>query len=291
MMKKYLLLFCSVLMVSTLVSCDTSNFGNISQHIGTAMTVADATSKAARPISEEEEYYVGRAVAAKILGSYQLSTDAVLTRYVNLVGKTVALNSDKPFTHGGYHFAILETNEINAFAAPGGTIFITHGMIRTTASEDELAAVLAHEVAHIAKRDGISAIKSARWTQAVTLIGTTAAKNYTSGEVSQLVGLFEGSIDDIFKTLVVNGYSRSQEYAADEGALQTLAKCGYDPRALPSFLKRLEQRGRSSGGGIMQTHPGTADRIENISGKMPSTAQIHPRATEARMARFSGAVR
>ncbi|HBL25016.1 MAG TPA: peptidase M48 [Deltaproteobacteria bacterium] len=255
------------------------------------MTVADATSKAARPISEEEEYYVGRAVAAKIVGSYQLSTDAVLTRYVNLVGKTVALNSDKPFTHGGYHFAILETNEINAFAAPGGTIFITHGMIRTTASEDELAAVLAHEVAHIAKRDGISAIKSARWTQAVTIIGTTAAKNYTSGEVSQLVGLFEGSIDDIFKTLVVNGYSRSQEYAADEGALQTLAKCGYDPRALPSFLKRLEQRGRSSGGGIMQTHPGTADRIENISGKMPSTGQIHPRAIEARMARFSGAVR
>lgn len=291
MIRKAVLLLIAVLMVSTLVSCDTSSFGNISQHIGTAMTVADATSKAARPISDEEEYYVGRAVAAKILGSYQLSTDAVLTRYVNLIGKTVTLNSDKPYTFGGYHFAILETDEINAFAAPGGTIFITRGMIKTTANEDELAAVIAHEVAHVSKRDGIAAIKSARWTQAVTVIGTTAARNYTSGEVSQLVSIFEGSIDDIFKTLVVNGYSRSQEYAADEGAVQTLAKCGYDPRALSSFLKRLEQKGKSSGGGITQTHPGTADRIENISGKIPSTGQIHPRAITARAARFSSSVR
>ncbi len=291
MIRKCILLFFTVLMVSTLASCDTSSFGNISQHIGTAMTVADATSKAARPISDEEEYYVGRAVAAKILGSYQLSTDAALTRYVNLIGKTVALNSDKPYTYGGYHFAILETNEINAFAAPGGTIFITRGMIRTTANEDELAAVIAHEVAHVNKRDGIAAIKSARWTQAITVIGSTAAKNYTSGEVSQLVSLFEGSIDDIFKTLVVNGYSRSQEYAADEGALQTLAKCGYDPRALSSFLRRLGQKGSSTGGGIMQTHPATTDRIENISGKIPSTGQIHPRAVTARATRFSGVVR
>ncbi|MDD3846663.1 MAG: M48 family metalloprotease [Syntrophorhabdaceae bacterium] len=291
MMRKYLTLLCAILFLAALASCDTSSFGNISQHIGTAMTVVDATSKAARPISDEEEYYVGRAVAAKILGSYQLSTNAQLTRYVNLVGKTVALNSGKPFTYGGYHFAILETNEINAFAAPGGTIFITSGMIRTTAGEDELAAVLAHEAAHINKRDGISAIKSARWTQAITVIGTTAARNYTSGEISQLVSLFEGSIDDVFKTLVVNGYSRSQEYAADEAALQTLAKSGYDPGALLSFLKRLGQRSGSSGGGITQTHPGTADRIENISGKMPSTAQIHPRAIEARSARFSAALR
>ncbi len=286
-----LTLLCCAALLAMFASCDTTGFGNISQHISTAMTVVDATSKAARPISDEEEYYVGRAVAAKILGTYRLTTDARLTQYVNLIGRTVALNSDKPYTYGGYHFAILDTNEINAFAAPGGTIFITSGMIRTTASEDELAAVLAHEVAHISKRDGIAAIKSARWTEALTVIGTTAARNYTSGEVSQLVSLFEGSIDDVFKTLVVSGYGRSQEYAADEAAAQTLAKCGYDPRAVLSFLKRLEQRSGSSGGGITATHPATTDRIENISGKMPSTAPVHPRAIEARAARYGAAVR
>lgn len=291
MMRKINLFFAVLALLTLFASCDTTGLGSISQHIGTAMTVVDATSSAARPISEEEEYYVGRAVAARILGSYHLSTDAYLTRYVNLIGRTVVLNSEKPFTYGGYHFAVLDTPEINAFAAPGGTIFITTGMVRTTANEDELAAVLAHEVAHIGKRDGIAAIKSARWTQALTLIGTTAARNYTSSEISQLVNIFEGSIDDVFKTLVVNGYGRSQEYAADETAVMTLAKCGYDPRALVSFLKRLEQRGKSSGGGIMQTHPGTADRIDNISGKIPATGAIHPRAIEARTARYNQNVR
>lgn len=291
MIKKFGLLVALLSALTLIASCDTTSFGNISQHISTAMTVADATSSASRPITDEEEYYVGRAVSAKIIGSYQLSTDAYLTRYVSLIGKTVTLNSDKPFTFGGYHFAILDTDEINAFAAPGGTIFITSGMIRTTSNEDELAAVLAHEVAHVSKRDGIAAIKSARWTQALTLIGTSAAKNYTSSEISQLVSIFEGSIDDIFKTLVVNGYSRSQEYAADETALITLAKCGYDPKALNSFLKRLEQRGKSSGGGITQTHPGTAERIDNISGKTPATRPIHPRAIEARAVRYKQNVR
>ncbi len=291
MMRKCGLLFALFAMLAMFASCDTTSFGNISQHLNTAMTVVDATSSAARPISEEEEYYVGRAVAAKILGSYRISTDAYLTRYVNLIGKTVALSSEKPFTYGGYHFAILDTDEINAFAAPGGTIFITRGMIKTTSNEDELAAVLAHEVAHVSKRDGIAAIKSARWTQALTLIGTTAAKNYTSSEISQLVSIFEGSIDDVFKTLVVNGYSRSQEYAADEAAVNTLAKCGYDPKALGSFLKRLEQRGKSSGGGITQTHPGTSDRIDNLSGKIPSAGVIHPRAIEARAIRYNQNVR
>ncbi len=108
MMKRPAALLFAALLLSTLAGCETMGLGNISQHIGTAMTVVDSTSKAARPISDEEEYYVGRAVAAKILGSYQLSNDRELTLYVNLIGKTVALHSDKPFTHGGYHFAILE---------------------------------------------------------------------------------------------------------------------------------------------------------------------------------------
>lgn len=290
MMKRSAALLFAVLVLSTMSGCETMNLGNISQHISTAMTVVDATSKASRDISDEEEYYLGRAVAAKILGSYQLSSDRELTRYLNLIGRTAALHSEKPFTYGGYHFAVLETNEINAFACPGGTIFITRGMIRTASNEDELAAVLAHEVVHVNKRDGIAAIKSARWTQALTVIGTTAARNYSSAEVSQLVGLFEGSIDDIFKTLVVNGYSRSQEYAADEGALQILAASGYDPNALKGFLNRLARQGKASGGGIMATHPDTSDRIENIAGKIPSV-KTSSSAMKVRTERFSKVVR
>jgi beta-barrel assembly-enhancing protease len=279
----FFLLLLAPLVIS---ACQTASLGTLTQHIDSATKVVEATSKAARPISEDEEYYVGRAVAAKILGTYSLSKNQELTRYVNLIGKTIALGSDKPFTYGGYHFAILDTDELNALACPGGIIFITKGMVNATSNEDELAAVLAHEVAHINKRDGISAIKSARWTEAVTVIGTQAAKAYSPGELSKLVGLFEGSIDDIFKTLVVNGYSKSQEYSADEGALLYLAKSGYNPNALPDFLKRLAGKGKTSGGGILQTHPGTKDRIDNISGKIPA-ANLDIKAVELRTSRFN----
>ncbi|WP_243369909.1 M48 family metalloprotease [Geotalea sp. SG265] len=228
-----------------------------------------STFKAARPISDEEEYYVGRAVAAKILTSYRLVNNRKLTDYVNLVGQAVAIHSEKPFTFGGYHFAILDSGEINAFACPGGIIFITRGMLDAVSNEDELAAVLAHEVGHINHRDGIGAISQARWTEALTTIGSQAAKTYGSKDVAKLVGLFEGSIDDVFKTLVVNGYGRSQEHAADLASLNYLAATGYDPHALKTFLDRLVARSGGSQGGIMKTHPATRDRVDNVAANMP----------------------
>jgi beta-barrel assembly-enhancing protease len=284
-MKKGLTLLLLFVLPGMFSGCKTVDLGNISQHLSTATTVVEATSKAARPISDEEEYYVGRAVAAKILGTYRLSKNWELTRYVILIGKTVAMNSDKPTTFGGYHFAVLDTDEMNAFACPGGTIFITKGMIMAAANEDELAAVLAHEIGHVSNRDGISAIKSARWTEAVTVMGTQAAGTYGSAQVSQLVGLFEGSVEDVFKSIVVNGYSRSQEYAADEAALRYSARSGYNPTALNDFLKRLAAKGKTSGGGIMQTHPATSDRLENIAGKAPSSP-VDQRALQIRTSRF-----
>ena len=259
------------------------------KYFNSAKKAAGSITNAARSISDEEEYYVGRAVAAKILGTYQLLENRELTRYVNLVGKTITLSSDKPFTYNGYHFGVLDTDEVNAFACPGGTILITKGMIKATRSEDELAAVLAHEVAHISNRDGIGAISSSRWTEALTIIGSEAAKTYGPSYVSKLVDIFEGSIDDIFKTLIVNGYGRSQELAADTSALQYLEKSGYNPAALNDFLGHLSEVGQATGGGMTKTHPGTSDRIKNISGKMPSVT-IDPQAFQKRTVRFSTAL-
>lgn len=237
--------------------------------IGMISRSVTSTVKAARPISEEEEYYVGRAVAAKILSSQPLVHNKKLTDYVNLVGQSVALHSEKPFTHGGYHFAVLESSEMNAFACPGGLIFITRGMLNAVRNEDELAAVLAHEVGHINHRDGIGAISQSRWTEALTVIGSEAARNYGSQDVAKLVGLFEGSIDDVFKTLVVNGYGRSQEYAADLASLKYLDAAGYDPNALKIFLDRLMAQAKGPEGGIMKTHPATSDRVDNVKANMP----------------------
>jgi predicted Zn-dependent protease len=253
----------------SLISILLSLIGCTQVDIGSVTRAVQQTFEAARPLTDEEEYYVGRSVAARLLSSYSILQEQELTEYVNLVGKTVALNSDKPYTYGGYHFAVLNSKEINAFACPGGTIFITKGMINAVQNEDELAAVLAHEVAHVNHRDGVSAIQKARLTSVATLIGTQAAQRYTPAQLSQLITAFEGSIDDVFKTLVVNGYGKSQEYNADEDAISYLARAGYNPSALKDFLQRVVSEGGASGGGIMKSHPATADRIEKVEKNLP----------------------
>jgi len=218
---------------------------------------------ASRPITDSEEYYIGRAVAARVLGNYKLDQNAKLNEYVNEIGQTVARKSSRPNPYRGYHFAVLDTDEINAFACPGGIILVTRGLIKICGNEDQLAAVLAHEVGHVADKDGINSISQARWTQVFTAMGTEAAKQY-GGVAGNLVSLFEGSIDDVFKTIVVNGYSRQAEEAADTAALTTLSRAGYDPNALVVLLTKMEAKGKGASGGIFKTHPPTSERLAKV---------------------------
>jgi len=217
---------------------------------------------AARGISDSEEYYIGRAVAARLLARSSLSQNKDATLYVNEVGETVAKKSSMPRTYRGYHFGILETSEPNAYACPGGIILITRGLIKECQNEDELAAVLAHECAHVAHKDGVKSINKARWTEVLTSTGAEAARQYGGGVAGSLVSMFESSIDDVFKTLVVNGYSREAEGNADREAVTTLTRAGYDPGALAAILSRLNSRGGSSG--IFRSHPLTADRVQAV---------------------------
>jgi predicted Zn-dependent protease len=112
----------------------------------------DRTSEAFREsfedLTEEEEFYLGRAVAAEILARYPLRAEDDLSAYIRRVGRAVAAYSPRPETYQGYRFAILEDAQPNAFAAPGGFVFLTTGLLALVANEEQLAAVLAHEVAH-----------------------------------------------------------------------------------------------------------------------------------------------
>ncbi len=231
--------------------------------VSVAATGATKAAKASREINDSEEYYVGRAVAARILSQYPLYQNPKVTEYVNEVGQTVARKSARPNTFKGYHFAVLDTTELNAFACPGGTIFITRGLVETCANEDELAAVLAHECSHVANKDGINSISKARWTEVWTAMGAEAARQY-GGAAGNLVTLFEGSIDDVFKTIVVNGYSRTAEEAADAGAVTTLSRAGYDPGALGAMLKKMLAKENGASGGIYKTHPPTSERLAKV---------------------------
>jgi predicted Zn-dependent protease len=235
---------------------------------------SDAIGRAVESISPEQEYFIGRAVAANILGRYKIwNGNPALTAYLNRICGAVTVNSPKPEIYNGYHVAILDTTEINAFATPGGHIFVTRGLISCTDSEDTLASVIAHEVAHIQLQHSIKAIRTSRITQAVLVTGVSAAEVYAAGtSVAELTDIFNESVGQIVETLVNNGFSQTQEFDADNLALSLLASAGYEPSSLVTMLRALEKKQAGSSGGFIKTHPAPARRISNAersTGKYP----------------------
>ena len=216
--------------------------------------VAGATHK----INEEEEYYIGRAVAASILSQYPLWKNKPLSQYLNLIGKTLVLKSERPEIFGGYHFALLDSAEANALSAPGGIIFITRGIVEMAENEDELAAILAHEIQHIVSKDPLQAIKSQRMKS----LGTFAAGE-ALGSSNEVLGIFKESVLDITGTLLQKGYSRGQEKAADLGALDLLAAAGYNPHALLSMLEKCQAIEKKKAKAF-SAHPSAAKRIAYV---------------------------
>jgi len=247
----------------------------------------DAVDMTFRDITPEQEYYIGRAVTARLFTSYRVYDPVRTNAYLNELGQTLAMASDRPETFGGYHFQLIETDEINAFAAPGGLILVSTGMLDLCQTEDELAAVLAHEIGHVVGKHGLRSIKNSRLTSALTILATESARNFGGEDLKQLVEDFEGSIDDVATTLMVKGYSRGLEEEADRIAIAILQRVGYDPKALPGMLAEMQKRLRVGGPGFARTHPAPKDRIAAIS---PALAGL-PDLTEpeARHQRFAAA--
>ncbi|MDR1024230.1 MAG: M48 family metalloprotease [Treponema sp.] len=249
---------------------DTETAGAISRS-------SEAISRAAEEITPEQEYYIGRAVGANLLSRYRIwNGNAVLTRYLNEICNAIVINSPRPEIFNGYHLAILDSTEINAFATSGGHIFITRGLIACADSEDTLAAIIAHEIGHIQLQHGIKAIKNSRITQAIMITGTSAARTLGNDDLKELASVMDESVNEILSTLLEKGYSRDQEYDADTAAMSLMAAAGYDPSSLISMLRQLDRNLGSSGGGLAKTHPSPAQRIENaqetaLKFKVPDT--------------------
>jgi predicted Zn-dependent protease len=189
-----------------------------------------------------------------------------------------------PATFGGYHFLILDSEDINAFAAPGGLIFVTRGMLRCCPHEDAVAAVLAHEIGHVQAKHGLQAVKKSRITAALTTIGIEGTKTFGGEELVELTETFEGSISDITATLVNNGYSRSFEHEADKTALTILKRVGYDPNGLVDMLRVMSKRLKPGGLDFAKTHPSPASRIADIQEMIGETATkvMEPKPRQAR---------
>jgi len=270
----------------TLSTSSCQSLGDLSQ-IGTAFGVAtgqisedqaqsinqsaQAVQKSWEDITPEQEYYIGRTVAAVIFSKYKIYNDPKATEYINLVGQSLAMASDLPVTFSGYHFMILDSNDINALSAPSGFIFVTRGLLRTAKTEDGVAAILAHEIGHVEHHDGLRSIKKSRITTALTSVAMTSVQLAGSPELAKLTSVFSDSINDITQSLIVNGYSRAYETEADQAAVDIMKRVGYDPWALVDVLKVMENVMKPDEPGFARTHPSPEQRIKVVEKEIGDT--------------------
>lgn len=211
-------------------------------------------AQALQPISDEQEIAIGHAAAREVLDDPKttLYLNSTVTTYVQTIGMRMAARSERPDLP--WEFRVIEDSALNAFALPGGQIFITTGALAAMKNEAELAGVLGHEVAHVAHKHGIDKLKRSMLAQ-----GLAIATLGSSPKLAQQAGA-------IALTLVLNGQGRGAELEADRYGTLYEARENYHPDALGDFLRTIDA---SSGGtpawlGVLSTHPPLDERLETI---------------------------
>ena len=209
-------------------------------------------------MSPQQEVQVGASEHQKIIKQFGLYQNASLNAYVNEVGKRVTTDTERPDVN--YTFYVLDSPIVNAFALPGGYIYLSRGLVSLANSEAEMAAVLAHEAGHITGRH--SAERYSRGVVTSLGAGVLSAVLGSQG-ASQALG--------VGANLYLSSYSRGQENEADSLGLRYMTRGGYDALAMQKFLSSLERqsnidaqlagRGKSAGFNYFSTHPATADRV------------------------------
>jgi predicted Zn-dependent protease len=209
-------------------------------------------------IDEPEEVELGRSITAAVGARYKVSRDIALTKYIALVGNTVAAHSDRPDLR--YYFAVLDSPDINAFAAPGGFVFMTRGALDLMNDEAALAGVLGHEVGHIALKHHGETIKAQK-RKALTMRAGQVGLQFTKvAAFSREIGMLA---DPLVDDIMVKGHSRAEEMESDKVGFQYAARAGYDPAGLREFLATLKAKTADAGvTKFLSTHPGLDDRLQ-----------------------------
>jgi beta-barrel assembly-enhancing protease len=204
-------------------------------------------------ITEAEELKIGQDVSLKVRQRFGVVQDPAVHKYVTLVGTALAQQTDRP--NLPWTFIVLDTDGVNAFAAPGGIVHITRGALGLIRNESELAGVLAHEITHVAHKHTVNAIRKSKAVQ----LGTN--------ETLSNRGPFLDKIANKAYEMVLEGtFDRGDELDADEGGVALAQKLGYAPAALGDFLARLDDRNKDqpARNGLFASHPETKERIDKI---------------------------
>lgn len=220
-------------------------------------------------IDEAREIEIGRQLASVLLGSKPLHRDIALQRYVNRLGRWISLQSARPQLP--WAFAVLDDPGFNAFAAPGGYVFVTKGLVDRV-DEAELAAILAHEITHVTEKHHLRALSAKARAGLATQLIAAQLRNGAGGAIS-------GQMLALGRNLYASGLDQGDEFDADRQGVTLAARSGFDPYGLPSVLQQLRTATPDDPlfALTLSTHPPAQQRLEQLEGAMGS-----------RLDRFSG---
>lgn len=202
--------------------------------------------------SRQEEIQIGREITGNLLGAAPLVKDAALQKYVNQVGRWVATQSER--TDLPWHFGVIESEDVNAFAAPGGYVVLTKGLYRTLENEAQLAGVLAHEIAHVVRSHHLKILQQSQLLDVgAGLLGKQVGKD------NQLIQKVIGSGAEI----CARSLDKNAEFEADRMGVVLTARAGYEPYGLAEVLQTIGRTDRndSSVALLFKTHPHPDDRL------------------------------
>ncbi len=234
--------------------------------IGKGLAVAKKANDAI--YTEAEKQQLGAEVSGNIRKKFGVVQDSAVHRYVTLVGAVLARVSKKP--DYSWRFIVLDTDAVNAFAAPGGYIHITKGCLALIANESELAAVLGHELTHVVEDHTIKALSKAGF------VDTAASASGKGGEITA------GLVNQV-TSIALQGFGRGEELESDHDGLGLAAKAGYQPDGLRTFLQRLTDRNKNSSEkrGMFASHPAMQERLDKLASQekkeKPSTVTLEAR--------------
>lgn len=205
--------------------------------------------------TQDEEIAIGRQIAGNLLGAAPLVKDAQLQRYVNNVGRWVASQSERPDLP--WHFGVIASSDINAFAAPGGYVFVTLGLYRQLQNEADLAGVLGHEIGHVIRQHHLKILQQSRLLEAGSNVLAKRAGN--NDAVQKLIG--SGA------EIVSRSLDKGAEFEADRIGVVLATRAGYDAYGLPGVLQQIGHFAKDEGGValLFKTHPHPDDRLEKLS--------------------------
>lgn len=230
-----------------------------SQEDALGMSIVDLL-RASGNVEYEQEATMGETIALEALTKFgPVVQDKNLIAYVSMVGNVVARASDRP--HTPYFFAICQNDDPNAFAVPGGYVFITTGLLKLVANEEELAGVLGHEIAHITEQHAIKMVRSSKFKAAAAqglLFALT--KDKTPQKQENYASLIGG-----FTDVMESGYGRKHETESDKLGILFAYRAGYGAHGLRNFLATLAQTEQSNPAfSFFKTHKDTGKRVQDL---------------------------